>query len=99
MILVAGTLQVPAQAVESLSPAMLAMMAASRAEPGCITYAYGHDLTEPGLIWVSEGWASQAALDDHFKMPHMTVWRAALAAAGPFERKLSAFEVVNQIGL
>jgi len=99
MILVAGTLQVPAQAVQSLRAAMLAMMTASRAEPGCITYAYGLDLTEPGLIWVSESWASQEALDDHIKMPHMATWRAALAAAGPYERKLSAFDVVNQIGL
>lgn len=99
MILVAGTLQVPAEAVESLRPAMLAMMTASRAEPGCITYAYGHDLTELGLIWVSESWVSQAALDEHFKSQHMAVWRAALAAAGPFERRLSAFEVVNQTGL
>lgn len=99
MILVAGTLQVPPKAVESLRPAMLAMMAASRAEPGCITYAYGHDLTEPGLVWVSESWVSQEALDAHFKTPHMAVWRAALAAAGPFERKLSAFEVIHQTGL
>ena len=99
MILVAGTLQVSAEAIESLRPDMLAMMAASRAEPGCISYAYGHDLTEPGLIWVSESWVSQAALDDHFKSQHMAVWRAALAAAGPFERKLSAFEVINQTGL
>ncbi len=99
MILVAGTLQVPPEAVECLRPAMLAMMSASRAEPGCITYAYGHDLVEPGLIWVSETWTSQQALDDHFQSSHMAVWRAALAAAGPFERKLSAFEVVNQTGL
>ena len=99
MILVAGTLQVPPEAVESLRPAMLAMMSASRAEPGCITYAYGYDLTEPGLVWVSESWVSQAALDDHFKSPHMALWRAALAAAGPFERRLSAFEVINQTGL
>jgi quinol monooxygenase YgiN len=99
MILVAGTLRVLPEAVESLRPAMLAMIAASRAELGCITYAYGHDLTEPGLVWVSESWVSQAGLDEHFKMLHMAVWRAALAAAGPFERRLSAFEVVNQTSL
>ena len=35
------------------------MIAASRAEPGCLGYAYAEDILEPGLIRVSEAWQDE----------------------------------------
>ena len=79
MVIVMGTVRVDPEAVERLRPAMEAMMAASRAEAGCLTYAYALDLLEPGLVRVSELWTDRASLEAHFKTAHMATWRQALA--------------------
>ncbi len=92
-----GTVRVDVAAIETLKPAMAAMVHASRAEDGCLTYAYGWDLLEPGLIRVSEAWDSQAALDAHLNTPHLPVWRAALQAAGVRDRDIKRYEASEGI--
>lgn len=79
MVIVMGTVRVDPDAVQRLRPAMEAMTAASRAEDGCLTYAYALDLLEPGLVRVSELWTDRASLEAHFKTAHMATWRTALA--------------------
>ncbi|WGM38472.1 putative quinol monooxygenase [Caulobacter sp. NIBR1757] len=78
MVIVMGTVRVDPDAVQRLRPAMEAMTAASRAEDGCLTYAYALDMLEPGLVRVSELWTDRASLEAHFKTAHMATWRAAL---------------------
>ena len=63
MVIVMGTVRIDPAAVEALRPAMQAMMAASRAEDGCLTYAYALDLLEPGLVRISETWTDRTALE------------------------------------
>lgn len=92
MIIVIGTVRLPEGAMEVLLPAATAMMAASRAEKGCLHYVYGQDLVDPNLIHVSERWSDQGALDAHFKTAHMQVWRKALAQVKFESRDLLAFE-------
>ncbi len=77
-------------ALKALLPAMTAMIAASRAENGCIDYAYGPDLADPDAFVVLEKWESWAALDAHFETPHLKTWRAALTGAGLVSRDLVA---------
>ena len=89
MILVIGTIRAPVEAVPALLEPMAAVVAASRAEDGCIQYAYGEDMLDPGLIRVSEAWRDRAALETHFTAPHMDAWRAARAALGVGERNLT----------
>ena len=79
MVVVMGTVRVDPDAIDRLRPAMEAMMAASRAEDGCLVYAYSLDLLEPGLVRVSELWTDRSSLEAHFKTAHMATWRAALA--------------------
>lgn len=78
MVIVMGTVRVDPDTIERLRPAMEVMTAASRAEDGCLMYAYSLDLLEPGLVRVSELWTDRAALQAHFQTPHMAVWRTAL---------------------
>jgi quinol monooxygenase YgiN len=92
MILVVGTIRCPVENLEALKPSMAAVVAASRAEKGCIEYAYGADMLDPGLIRVVEAWRDRDALAAHFKAPHMDPWRAARAALGVGERNLSLYE-------
>ena len=95
-LIIAGTVRVPPENFASLKPHMLKMLNASRAEDGCLEYAYGQDVAEPGLIRVFEVWRDQGALDAHFKAPHMAAWRAAGAELGVSDRKLFAYETASE---
>jgi quinol monooxygenase YgiN len=92
MILVTGTIRLASDGLASARPAMAAMMAASRAEPGCIAYAYAQDLLDPGLIHVIERWRDRAALAAHFATPHLAAWRAQFAELGITDRELQLLE-------
>lgn len=95
-VIVAGTVRVPPQNIETLRPHMHTMLAASRAEDGCETYSYGFDAKDEGLIRVFEIWRDADALAAHGKAPHMAPWRAAGAELGVFDRRLSLYEVASE---
>jgi len=95
MMVITGTFRLPADKLEDARPAMRAMLAASRAEDGCLHYAYAHDVIDPGLIWVSEAWRDAASLEAHGKSPHMAVWRVAGAELGLHARDLTVYEAVS----
>jgi quinol monooxygenase YgiN len=95
-LIIAGTVRVPPENLPGLKPHMQAMLAASRAEDGCLTYSYAEDVVEPGLIRVFEAWRDQAAIDAHFAAPHMAVWRAAWPGFGVSDRRLSLYEVAAE---
>jgi len=93
MLLIIGTVRLPAVNLAMARPAMQRMVAASRAEPGCITYNYAEDLFDPGLIHISELWSDRAALDLHFATDHIAQWRSAWPELGITDRKLVLYEV------
>jgi quinol monooxygenase YgiN len=95
-LIVAGTVRVPPENLEALRPAIRKMLTATRAEDGCGAYAFAEDLLEPGLIRIFELWRDQAALDAHFKTPHMAEWRATGAAAGLSDRHLALYEIAAE---
>ena len=92
MIVVTGTIRLPAGGLARALPAMAAMVTASRAEPGCIAYAYAQDLFDPALIHVVERWRDRAALAAHFHTPHLAAWRAQFADLGITDRMLELVE-------
>jgi quinol monooxygenase YgiN len=98
-VIIAGTVRVPAENLAGLKPHMARMLAASRAEDGCLTYSYAEDVAEPGLIRVFEAWRDQAALDAHFKTPHMAEWRSAWPRFGVSDRRLSLYEIAAERAL
>jgi quinol monooxygenase YgiN len=95
-LIVAGTVRVPHENLDGLRPHMAEMVAASRAEDGCLAYGYAEDVLAPGLIHVFEIWRDQAALDAHFQTPHMARWRAAWPSFGVSDRRLFAYEVASE---
>lgn len=98
-VIIAGTVRVPPQNLAAFKPHMLAMLAASRAEDGCLAYSYAEDVAEPGLIRIFEAWRDQAAIDAHFQTPHMAAWRAAWPSFGVSDRKLFAYETASERAL
>jgi quinol monooxygenase YgiN len=95
-LVIAGTIRVPPENLEAFRPHMAAMLAASRAEDGCLAYSYAVDVQDPGLIRVFEAWRDQAALDAHFAMPHLAEWRASWPAHGVHDRRLTLYEVAAE---
>ncbi|WP_182343498.1 putative quinol monooxygenase [Comamonas koreensis] len=93
MLLIIGTVRLPAANLERALPAMRTMVEASRAEPGCLEYGYAQDVLVPGLIHVKELWSGQAALDAHFASSHIQAWRAAWPALEIGDRDLRVYEV------
>ncbi|MFN3512074.1 MAG: putative quinol monooxygenase [Phenylobacterium sp.] len=98
-VVVAGTFRVPSQNLDAFKPHMEAMLAASRAEDGCLEYSYAVDVLDPGLIRVFEAWRDRAALEAHLATPHITRWRAAWPAHGAGERRLVLYEAGAAIAL
>jgi quinol monooxygenase YgiN len=78
---------------------MARVIAASRAEPGCLAYAYAEDVLEPGLLRVNEAWESRAALAAHFAAPHMQAWQRERAELGMSGREVTAYEVSGEEAL
>lgn len=95
MLLIVGTVRLPAANLAMARPVMAEMVEASRREAGCLSYSYAEDLFDPGLIHVSEQWASREALDRHFASDHLARWRAAWAELGLGERSLHLFQVAE----
>jgi len=92
MLVIMGTVRIPAGALDVARPAMAAMLTASRAEDGCLVYNYAQDVLDPCVIHVSERWRDRAALDAHFATPHMAAWRAQFGAIGITDRDLTLYD-------
>ncbi|MEE4155461.1 MAG: putative quinol monooxygenase [Erythrobacter sp.] len=89
-LLVVGTFRIRAETIEAARPEMERMIAASRAEEGCLGYNYAFDLTDETLVHVIERWRDRAALEAHFASAHLLHWRARFAELGITDRRLIA---------
>ncbi|MDP9102014.1 MAG: antibiotic biosynthesis monooxygenase [Actinomycetota bacterium] len=56
---------------EAIAAALTKAAAASRNDPGCLSYAFHSDLEEPDRYVSVEIWADQQSLDAHFGAPHV----------------------------
>jgi len=92
-VTVIGQFRLPAEAMAEARPLMRVVVEATRAEDGCIEYNYGEDVLDPGLIRVSEIWASREQLGAHMQTAHMAVWNAERNALGMSGRSVTVFEV------
>ncbi|TPM33073.1 putative quinol monooxygenase [Mesorhizobium sp. B2-3-5] len=92
MLLVIGTIRMPPNRFEEARSAMESMISGSRGEDGCLEYSYARDVLDAGLIRVTEVWRDKAALDAHFRSPHISEWRSSWPALGIGERNLVLYE-------
>ena len=92
MLIILGTVRLPPDHVDRARGPMRTMVAASRAEEGCLDYAYAQDMLDPGLIHVVERWRDQAALTAHFATEHMAAWRATWRDLAIHDRRLFRYE-------
>ena len=91
MIVVVGQFRLPSENLEKARAAMVRVVEATRAEPGCQAYSYAEDVLDPGLIRVSELWDNREALTSHFEAAHMQVWQLERAGFGLSGREMNAY--------
>ena len=92
MIVIEGTVRIGPDRLEEARSVMEQMILASRAEAGCLDYAYSVDVLDPGLIRVAERWQSRDALAAHFKTAHMATWRSFFPQLGITDRSLRLYD-------
>lgn len=66
-----GTVVARNETREELRRILSAMVAPTRAEPGCINYDFHADAEDPNVFVFYENWKSRADLDAHLKTPHL----------------------------
>lgn len=92
MIIVTGHIRVAPENVEIMKPQAKINLEATRKEKGCLLYAYGEDVLDPGLIRIVERWESWEALAAHGKSEHIAAWGKALRSIGLLDRDVTAHE-------
>lgn len=91
-----GTVVAKQETREELRRILSAMVAPTRAEPGCINYDFHVDAEDPCVFVFYENWRSPADLDAHLKTPHLAplVGRLDELLARPVEMRF--LEMVSE---
>ena len=63
--------------------ALVEMEAETHKEPGCITYAFSVDATNPAMVRISERWNSMEDIEKHMQTPHMAKFMESVVAIEP----------------
>lgn len=82
MIIVSGTLTIDPTKTERAKELIAELVPATLAEDGNITYGYWSHLEQPGVIFVYEEWADEAALNAHMGSPHMAAFMGSAGELG-----------------
>ena len=71
MYTILGTVTARPETRAELHALLMAQVAPTRAEAGCINYDFHVDAAVPCTFVFYENWTSKAALDAHLAMPHL----------------------------
>ncbi len=91
MIIIAGTIDLDPDALDTAWAAIVPMMAASRAEAGCHEYVFSLDHETPGRLRLYELWEDEPALEAHQQSAHMATYRAAMESVPTTGRDIRLF--------
>ena len=93
MIALAGTVRIQPGMREAALPHIRAMVATSRAEPGCLKYSFAFDVNDDHLVHIFEVFVDNAAREAHRHSPHMKTWRESWPAAGIGDRDMTEYDI------
>ena len=94
-LVIAVSLRIDPAKREEATAAAVEVMRATRQEPGCMAYTFSVDLEDASRIHVFERWASQEALDSHFRAPHMAAFQQKMGGFGVKDMKIEKFEIAK----
>ena len=73
-----------------------AVIAPTRAEPGCINYDLHQSSDDPSIFMLYENWVSKKALDEHLAMPYLKdlVAKADAMLAEPID--IALYQMISE---
>ncbi|QIZ77632.1 putative quinol monooxygenase [Ferrimonas lipolytica] len=89
---IVATIVAKPQQLEFVKAQLLIVVAATRAEEGCLQYDLHQDHNDPSVFLLFENWQSRSHWESHKVAPHMDAYRQAMAAA------IAKPTVVHQLG-
>lgn len=93
MIVVQGEARFHPDDMDMLRDAAAWMVPETRAEPGCVAYAFAEDVLDRGLVHIAERWADDAALAAHFASAHIARFNGVLGKARVLSIKVTSYAV------
>ena len=95
MVILAGSIRIAEGSRDQAIAPINDMVNATRAEPGCIQYAFAFDVLDDHLVRIFEVFQDDAAVAAHRASPHMAVWRGKMAELGVHGRDMSEDQVLS----
>ena len=83
-----------AQDREAIAAALLALTAASRQEPGCVSYVPHSVQEDPDTIVIYEQYIDEQALDAHKRSPHFHLYAEGVLYKKMLSRDVEMLEAV-----
>lgn len=99
MIVVIAEVRVAAGAVDAVSDAITKMETETHKEPGCLTYAFSVDISDPTMVRIIERWQSLDDLRGHFTTPHMAEFSGVMGNLGIESMDVKAYELGAEVPL
>jgi quinol monooxygenase YgiN len=96
MIIVSGAIVIDPANTERATELTSALMAATRAEPGNLTYGFYADIEQPGRYQLYEEWETQEAIDAHNASDHFAAFMVASAELGIVSVEVNQFAVSDK---
>ncbi|WP_156678074.1 putative quinol monooxygenase [Sphingomonas profundi] len=97
MIILNGRIKTSPEDVRALAADLVAGVARTRKEDGCIEYGFALEDAEAGTILVIERWRDQASLDTHLATPEIAELFGKWG--GRFEAQVRMFDASNERGM
>lgn len=92
MIVVNAKICASQEVIAQLRPAVAEMETKTRAEKGCLDYAFSIEVNDPEAVRITEKWESVEALQEHMKSAHMADFQQAAAAHPPRSLEVTFYE-------
>lgn len=96
MIIVQGHARFTPGTIAAHADALQAMVTATRAEDGCLLYAFAVDVIDPDFLHITERWRDADALAAHGKSAHMAEFQKVIGAAKPMELTVSFYDATER---
>lgn len=93
IIAITARLEIEASRIDDYLAAAAGAIAGTRAEPGCQLYAFAVDVQIANVVWISEQWQSEAALNQHLQSPHITTFLRQVADIGLLSLDVRKYQV------
>lgn len=93
--MVAGRITVKPERREEAIRLALEVAVATRAEAGCRSYRFYADLEDPAVFFVFEEWRDAAALEAHFKTPHLVRFLEQVSGVTAAPPEITRYEIAS----